>query len=103
MSKSRKTLATVLEIVSYETDVEITQIMSRRSDAETVDARWICVRLLRELGYYPSKIAEMMRISPRYAQYIITDFDDRILLNTLMRRNYETARKRLRNNPEETT
>lgn len=93
MSKSRIVLTKVLETVSKETDIPASVIMSRCSLAEVVDARWICVKLLNLYGYYTSKIAELMHITPRYVQYIITDFDDRILFNRLMRTNYERIRK----------
>ncbi|MCM1490418.1 MAG: hypothetical protein NC095_06290 [Muribaculum sp.] len=97
MSKSRIVLARILEVVSQETDIPVADIMSRCSEAEVVDARWICVKLLREHGYYSSRIGELMSITPRYVQYILTDFDDRIFLNSLMRTNYERAKKRLGN------
>jgi len=100
MSKARTVLAEVLEAVSVETDVAVTRIMSRCSDAETVDARWICVKLLGEYGYYPSRIAEMMGITPRYVQYILTDFEDRIMTCRYLRNNYERAAKRLRRKSE---
>lgn len=86
----------VLEAVSFETDVPVSKIMSRCSDAETVDARWICVKILSDNGYYPAKIADLMGITPRYVQYILTDFEDRIALNRIMRNNYETVAKSLR-------
>lgn len=103
MAKSNVVLTAVLEVVSAEADVSVSKIMSRVSDAETVDARWICVKLLAEQGYYPSRIAELMGITPRYVQYILTDFDVRVSLNRVMRNNYERAAKRLRNQSETTT
>lgn len=102
MSKSRIVLTRILEAVSQETDILVADIMSRCSITEVVDARWICVRLLREHGYYSSRIGELMSITPRYVQYILTDFEDRILFNNLMRTNYERARKRLGNTGETT-
>ena len=93
MSKSRIVLTRIQEVVSKETDIPVVDIMSRCSLAEVVDAMWICVKLLSLHGYYSSRIAELMRITPRYVQYILTDFDDRILFNRLMRTNYEKVRK----------
>lgn len=100
MSKSKEILTRVLEIISFETDIPAERIMSRRSDMETVDARWICVKLLNRLGYYPSRIAELMRITPRYVQYILSDFEDRLSVSDMMRINYEHCAKRLRSGSE---
>lgn len=100
MSKSREILTGVLEIVSYETEIPVDRIMSRRSDLETVDARWICVKLLNRFGYYPSRIADMMKITARYVQYILSDFEDRLSVSEMMRINYEHCAKRLRNSSE---
>lgn len=97
MSKAKAMLSAVLEVVTYETDVEVSKILSRCSEAEVVDARWVCVKLLSEQGYYPSKIAELMQITPRYVQYILTDFGDRIATCRYTRNNYERARNKLRN------
>lgn len=92
MSKAKKLLANVLDIVASETEVSASKIASKCSEAEVVDARWICVKLLSEQGFYPSKIAELMKISPRYVQYILTDFEDRIAISKIMRINYEKAK-----------
>ncbi len=96
MSKYTRVLASVLEVVSAEADVPVSKIMSRCSEAETVDARWLCVKLLNDEGYYPGRIAELMSITPRYVQYILTEFDDRIFLNKVMRINYANAAKKMR-------
>lgn len=100
MSSAKAVLSCVLEVVTSETDVAVSKIMSRCSEAEVVDARWICVKILSQQGYYPSRIAELMGITPRYVQYILTDFEERIAMCMAMRNNYERARKRLRNQEE---
>lgn len=97
MSRAKRALAMVLNIIMTEAESDASKIMSRCGEAEVVDARWICVKLLNELGYYPSRIAELMGITPRYVQYILCDFEDRIVFNAVMRNNYERGRKRLRN------
>lgn len=96
MSKSEIVLSKILEWVSIEAEIPTGKILSKCSEIEVVDARWICVKILHEYGYYPSKIGELLNITPRYSQYIITDFDDRILTNKLMRINYETVLKKFR-------
>ncbi|MCM1295846.1 MAG: helix-turn-helix domain-containing protein [Muribaculaceae bacterium] len=103
MSKSREILTRVLEIVAHETDIPAGRIMSRCSDMETVDARWICVKLLKTRGYYPSRIAELMHITPRYVQYILSDFEDRLSVSGMIRINYEHCAKRLRRDNEIST
>lgn len=69
MTRAGKALARVLAAVVAESDVSAGRIMGGRSDTETVDARWICVRLLREEGFYASRIAELLGVTPRYVQY----------------------------------
>lgn len=101
MTSARDVLSRVLETVSKECDVPPGNIMGRCRDAETVDARWICVKLMSERGYYPSKVAELMGITPRYVQYIMTDFEDRIAMCRYMRNNYERSRNRLRTSCEQ--
>lgn len=100
MSKAKKVLAFVLEVVSSETDVPPAKIMSRYGESEVVDARWICVKIMREYGYYPYKIAELLNLTPRYIQYILSDFNDRLITNKMMRNDYERVRKRLRTESE---
>lgn len=102
MTKPKRILAEILSVVSNETDVSEGRIMSSCGDMETVDARWICVKLLRESGLYTSRIAELMRISPRYVQYILTDFEDRVTYSKIMRKDYENAKKHLRITGEQT-
>lgn len=101
MSKAKEVLTKMLDIISYETDIPAERIMSRCSATEIVDARWICVQLLKEMGYYPSRIAKLMDITPRYVQYILTDFNDRLIINRLMRTNYENIKNALRNANEQ--
>lgn len=92
----------VLMIVAEETEVTADKIVSRCSNSEVVDARWICVKLLSAYGYYSSRIAELLHITPRYVQYIITDFEDRLSVGEIMRINYEHSAKRLRSAYERT-
>lgn len=96
MARAKEILSFVLEIVSDETELSADRIMSRCGETEVVDARWICVKILSKYGYYTSKIADLMKITPRYVQYILTDFEDRISLSEIMRINYERTLKRIR-------
>ncbi len=100
MSKAKRVAAAIVDTIASETDVAVAKIISRCSESEVVEARWICVRILSEYGYYTSRIAGLMKITPRYVQYILTDFDDRAAGSPAMRKNYETIAKKLRNNCE---
>ena len=65
---------------------------------EVVDARWLCVRLMKDIGLYPYQIAEMMSMSVRSVQYIINNFDDRMKFGDAMLKIYlSMAKKRLEN------
>ena len=95
MSISKKILSDVIEAVSIETDVPVDMIMSRNRENEIVDARHICIKILRREGMYVSRIAEFMRMTPRNVQHVISEFDGRITFNRPMRNNYERILKRL--------
>ena len=63
----RKTeiFAKILDIVANETELTSEQILSCCRTAETVDARYMLVHLLRREGIYISEIARMMHFSRR--------------------------------------
>lgn len=103
MSVSRKILSEIIEIVSTETDVPREMIVSKSRENEVVDARHICVNILWRKGIYISRIAELMRMTPRNVQYVISEFEDRIAFNRPMRNNYERILKKLGNCCETTS
>lgn len=82
----------ILKAVSEETEVPADCILSKSSRADVVDARWIVAILLYKLGIYPIHIAEFLRITPRYVQYIIYRFEERISSRHIMGINYETVK-----------
>ncbi len=86
----------VVSVVADVTEIPCELILSKCSRTEVVDARWITVYLLHKAGMYTMKIAEHMEITPRYVQYIITDFEDRTALNKPMRTSYEKIANKLR-------
>lgn len=90
----------VLSAVAEETEIPDNVIMSKCSRAEVVDARWLVVMLLYKACIYPSRIAELVGITPRYVHYIITDFNDRIAYNPPLRINYERIANKLGFNSE---
>lgn len=92
----------VLNLVAEELEVPKEQILSKSRRAETVDARHTVAKLLHSSHIYPSRIAEILGVSPRTVQYVITSFDARIQTNRALRNTYERLAKQLRNNYEVT-
>lgn len=79
-----KYYATVMSVVTDLTDLSENEILNGRRTMEVVDARWLCVRLMRDIGLYPFQIAEMMAMSVRAVQYILINFDDRMKFGDAM-------------------
>lgn len=89
----------VAKVVSDLTGIGEAEIMGKGRAAEVVDARWMVVKLVREAGYYPSQIAQVMGMTVRQVQAIITSFDMRLRFSdSLVRINYESAANHLRSN-----
>ena len=88
----------VMSVVNDLTDLTEDDILNGRRTMEVVDARWLCVRLMKDIGLYPYQIAEMMVMSVRAVQYIINNFDDRMKFGDAMLKIYlQMAKKRLEN------
>ena len=100
MPGTKELVGHTMSVVAEVTEIPCGTILSRCSRAEVVDARWMAVYLLHKSGVYTMAIAEHMGISPRYVQYIITDFADRISVGRQLRTKYEQAANKLRNNLE---
>ena len=100
MSRTKDLVDYVVAAVADITEIPCRTIMSKCSRAEVVDARHIAVMLLHNAGLYSMVIADHMRITPRYVQYIVTDFADRIACNRLLRIKYEQTANKLRNDLE---
>ncbi len=93
--KKSEIIATVLAAVSEETEIDVKAILSQDKRREIVDARHIAINLLHKKGLYQSNIAEIFRITPRNVQYILSDFDARMLCSIPMRNDYERIRKHI--------
>ena len=86
----------VMSVVTDLTDLSENEILNGKRNMEVVDARWLCVRLLKDIGLYPYQIAEMMVMSVRSVQYILNNFDDRMRFGDAMLKTYtHMAKKRL--------
>lgn len=95
MPKIAEFAAKIIDIVSAEFEVPREMIISKSRNAEAVDARRVVAMLLYRSGIYVSRIAETLRISPRYVQYIVTDFEDQLQSNRPLRMTYERVQSRL--------
>ena len=91
-----KYYATVMSVVTDLTDLTEDEILNGKRTMEVVDARWLAVRLMRDIGLYPFQIAEMMAMSVRSVQYILINFDDRMKFGDAMLKVYlQMAKQRL--------
>ena len=100
MAKTNDLIKYVIETVAYETEIPSERILSRERTTEVVDARHIAVMQLVRGGVYTSKISEMLKITPRNIQYIVTEFENRLARNRPLRNRYEIITKKLRNSLE---
>ena len=88
----------IIQAVADASDLTTSQIVSKRRFPDSLDARWIAVKLLRDEGFYSSRIAELMSMTTRNVNHIIyaveirLSHDDRPLKQLL-----ETSRKHLGN------
>ena len=102
MSKIADFADRVIELVSYDTDIQKEKILSRRRATEVVDARHLAIKLLHSNNVYPSRIASIFNLSPRTIHYIITTFDTRAQANKTLRNNFAKIAKPLADNSETT-
>ena len=97
----KEELYRIIQAVADAADLAPCQILCKRRYPETIDARWIAVKLMREEGFYSSRIADFMGMTTRNVNYILfsvetrLSFHDKALSNIL-----ERARKELRNRQE---
>ena len=93
-----KYYATVMSVVTDLTDLTEDEILNGKRTMEVVDARWLCVRLMRDIGLYPFQIAGFMAMNVRTVQYILINFDDRMRFGDAMLSIYlQMAKERLKN------
>lgn len=91
----------IIQAVADAAELTPCQILCKRRYPETIDARWIAVKLMREEGFYSSKIADFMGMTTRNVNHILMTTEirlsagDKALSNIL-----DKTRKKLRNKPE---
>lgn len=95
MPKLTELTATIIDFVATEFEVPKEMILSKSRNAEAVDARHAVAMLLYKSGIYVSRIAGILRVSPRYVQYIVTEFEGRLQSNRPLRMTYERVLARL--------
>jgi hypothetical protein len=89
-----KVLAEVEQITELSADV----IVSKKRNEEIVDARCLLVYFLNEQGLYPCQIAQLMDLSLRHINDILSSFSERRESRKILRINYELMRKSLGSN-----
>lgn len=91
----------IIQAVADAAELTPCQILCKRRYPETIDARWIAVKLMREEGFYSSKIADFMGMTTRNVNYILFSVETRLSFNDKALSNIlERARKELRNRKE---
>ena len=98
------TFEQVINAVAEAADLRPCQILCKRRFPEAIDARWIAVKLLREEGFYSSKIADLMNMTARNVNHILFSVEIRLSLGDKALSNIlEASRKYLGNSEEKTT
>lgn len=88
----------IIKAVADAADLNPCQILCRRRFPETMDARWIAVKLLREAGFYSSQVARLMNMTTRNVNHIIYSVEIRLSNNDRsLEYLLETSRKHLGN------
>lgn len=90
--------AEILEIVSQETEISVERILSSDKDTETVDARYLLVHILSEMGFYPVQTSIHLHKTKRTINYIISNFKERLDSGKMMRIYLENIKKQIGNN-----
>lgn len=100
MTRLIEATSKLLQIVAYEMGLNDGDVLRRCSHREIVDARQMVIYALSEQGFSPRRIATQMCVTPRYVQYIIANFPDRLQFDRLLRNSYERVTKQVRNSTE---
>jgi hypothetical protein len=94
----------IIKVVADAADLSPCQILCNRKFPETIDARWIAVKLMKEGGFYTSRIADYMGMTTRNVNYILFSVETRLTMGDKALGNIlDRARKELRNWQEKTT
>lgn len=91
--------AKIISVVSIETEVSESRILSDCKSTEVVDARSILVKILQETGLYPVQIAGMLHKTPACIRNILSNYDIRESTNKLMKIYRQHISKKLESIP----
>lgn len=86
----------ILAIVEEETEVSREDILSGSKKEEVVDARALFIFVLHMMGFYPVQISSLSGICSRCINPFISKFNDRKDERRILRINYESVVKQLR-------
>lgn len=91
----------IVKAIADAADLNPCQLLCKRRFPETMDARWIAVKLLKEEGFYSSQIARLMNMTTRNVNHIIYAVEIRLSNNDRsLEYLLETSRKHLRSGKE---
>lgn len=91
----------IVKAVADAADLSPCQLLCKRRFPETMNARWIAVKLLREEGFYSSQVARFMNMTTRNVNRIIYSVEIRLSNNDRsLEYLLETSRKYLGNSKE---
>lgn len=68
----------VIKVVTELMDVTEEEITGRSRVTDIVDARWLTIVLMRELGYPTRQISELMSHPERTVNHALSCFDERV-------------------------
>lgn len=87
-----------LDVVSDVTGVSGDMILSSCKNMEVVDARFLLIRMLTKIGFYPRQIAEFLHKTPASVRYSIDGYGPRESVNHMMEIYWQNISKRIENN-----
>ena len=88
----------IIKAVADASDLTCSQILSKRRFPDSLDARWIAVKLLKDDGFYSCRIAELMSMTVRNVNRIIYVVEMRLSHNDRpLKQLLEASRKHLGN------
>lgn len=91
----RKEIDSVISIVSDVTEISSQEILSKSRQADIVDARCLCIKILHTMGYLPSRISKYFGLTEVAIRRSLNLFDDRVHYNKLFVRMWKDIQKQL--------
>ena len=70
---------TIINAVAKAADLSSYQILCKRRFQETIDAKWVAVKIMKDEGFYPSRIADLMGMTTRNVNHILYSINVRLL------------------------